>query len=230
MRTIKYWIDPNGSMRDLTPAQTQARFQSGLDEISEFAKVEFIRINKTSGTRFNITFLHQNDMYLGALGSAKGRSIKINNSRSVGLKNNPAKRTPESLIQHEYMHLEGFGHVDDKSCIMHPWLTSIYFCPSEVERFRKKFGSTNKIFYPRDKMLRGDMIRSSQAKITSLTAERERLLALRDGSTDVKFRQDTQKKVLANLEELRDEHQVISEHVKIWWELKRRWNNTPYAG
>ena len=229
-KVINYFIEPHPSgMAEISYAETVRRVDKGLRELGAVCNLHFVKLDKSGGARLKISFHPEHLMPHKALGVAwSSGKIWLNSTRKVGL-TNPYNRVAEAVTIHETMHVLNFNH-SSESCIMGPNLTARYFCRQEVIELQRKYGIPGETWYPADKTVQGDKLRTLQAELYKLQTERERLIKLRDSKTDRLERSAIQVQVLENVGQIRAVISKMQAPIKEWKRLKAYWGGLPKVG
>lgn len=232
--TISY--QPGGKMAAISSAETFRRFDAGLREVEAVCDLKITRLS--SGGRVQVTFKPQSEMYRGALGNAYGSTrIEFNNSRLVGAEK-PGNRIPQAIMIHEFLHTRGYRgdypgdskHSADKSCVMHPNLTSTTMSPKTVLWLQRRFGKPLVKFYPVERQLIGKEVNRLTKEFKVLTLKRRKLLDERDSSTDVSYRKAKQKEILNNVKQIRSNLEILVPLARKWHEVNSKWKKVPMVG
>lgn len=219
-----FWIEPNDSLKDHTPEQTQASILRGIAEISSVCGMEFERKSSEHQAIIKIKMVPGPEID-NSLGRRTGNLIRLNRDRPIGLKRNPLSRIPEALAIHELLHVFGFGHGGERQDIMHAHLGS-WFRPANVKRLQRQFQLPPRIFHPAERVSYSPIIAETKAVLEALRARRPELIEIRNNLTDKDQRAAAQEEVLKNLRKIETEHAKISEAVKNWHRANAKWRNS----
>lgn len=237
MREFKWWVEDGGHMNGITHQQQVEAMELGWRELESVCNIKFTRVSRRNQSRIAVTFV-DSDNVGGALGRAgtHGR-IRINRERDLRLNGvwRPGddyirNRYVTSLMQHEAMHVFGFGHDDrERWCMMHSHL-GYWLCPPSALLLQRKYGQPENVFYPVRRQHLGVRVRNLVTKQTDLRVERERLIEQRSTLPTKPLRQEAHAKVLVNLQEIVDTHQRLSTESREWHKVNREWQNVPKVG
>jgi hypothetical protein len=139
---IRYWIEPNGKMADISSAETHRRIDQAMGEMMDICDITFERVTDFKRARVRFFFRPQNQIPYGALGLAYTRKkyILLNSTRKIGLNTERGDRYVQSVAQHEMLHMLRWKHSDTEGSIMHPYSIPKFFNRTDVWYLQKKFG------------------------------------------------------------------------------------------
>jgi hypothetical protein len=242
---IKYWLEPNGHMAEISSQETHRRIDEALDEMETICDIEFIKVSDPNKARIRYFFRPQNQMEYGALGLAyvsKGY-ILLNSTRKIGLNTERGNRYVQSVTQHETLHMFRWKHSLVLGGIMHPYDIPKYFNKTDVYNLQKKFGkhkdrlnnSTGQrgrdgkpdvLFVPATLKLAGDKFRALKAEHDELHEIRARLIAERDALTDFVARTKKQQEILDNVMDIVEQKIPMSLAAAEWHLINNYWVGT----
>jgi len=243
---VKYWLEPNGHMAEISSQETHRRIDEALDEIETICDIEFIKVSDPRKAKIRYFFRPQNQMEYGALGLAyvsKGY-ILLNSTRKIGLNTERGNRYVQSVTQHETLHMFRWKHSLVLGGIMHPYNIPKYFNKTDVYNLQKKFGKhrdrinnatgqrkprdgkPDVLFVPATLRLAGDKFRALKAEHDELHEIRARLIAERDALTDPDARAAKQAEVLDNVMDILEQKVPLGLAATEWHLINNYWVGT----
>jgi hypothetical protein len=143
-KTYKIWIAP-GTVSGISESDFRRRVMAALRELSEFTLVDFVLVNSKSGAHTQI-YPATDDMIWKKIPKWKRDnivSLGLQQGTWIYLTTRPrwsGERILEACVIHEFGHRVGIRHTQDKTSIMHPWLTSVSLNPTDKINFQKRLG------------------------------------------------------------------------------------------
>ena len=243
---VKYWLEPNGHMAEISSQETHRRIDEALDEMEEICDIEFIKVSDSRKAKIRYYFRPQSEMEYGALGLAYAskRYILLNSTRKIGLNTERGNRFVQSVTQHETLHMFRWKHSLVPGSIMHAYDIPKYFNKTDVYNLQKRFGkhkdrmnnSTGQrkprdgkpdvLFIPATLKLAGDKFRELEAEHHALHEVRDRLIAERDSLTDPGDRAEKQSEVLDNLYDILEQKIPLGLAATEWHLINNYWTGT----
>ena len=243
---VKYWLEPNGHMAEISSQETHRRIDEALNEMETICDIEFIKVSDSKKARIRYYFRPQSQMEYGALGLAyvsKGY-ILLNSTRKIGLNSERGNRYVQSVTQHETLHMFRWKHSLVPGSIMHPYDIPKYFNRTDVYNLQKKFGKhrdrinnatgqrkprdgkPDVLFVPATLRLAGDKFRALKVEHDALHEIRSSLIAERDALTDLGDRAEKQSEVLDNLYEILEQKVPLGLAATEWHLINNYWVGT----
>lgn len=194
-QTVRYWLEPNGHMAEISSKETHRRIDEAMEEIMDICDIKIVKVDNPKKAKVRFYFRPQNQIPYGALGLAytRKRYILLNSTRKIGLTTERGDRYVQSVAQHEFLHMMRWKHSDTEGSIMHPYSIPKWFNRTDVWYLQKKFGKY------RD-------------RVNNETGAKGR--KNRDGKPDRLFIPATLKKASAVFNEYLDEHNRL-------WDIRR---------
>tara|TARA_R110000796_G_scaffold1053_8_gene4033 strand:+ start:4362 stop:5198 length:837 start_codon:yes stop_codon:yes gene_type:complete len=221
---VKYWLEPNGHMAEISSQETHRRIDEALVEIEKICDIDFIKVSDARRAKVRYYFRPQNQIPYGALGLAvkSKRYILLNSTRKIGLTRESGDRYVQTVAQHEMLHMLRWKHSSDESSVMHPYTLPKFFNRTDVYWLQKKFGKhrdrvnnqtgakgrknrdgiPDQVFIPPTLAKWGKRHREDVVEGQILHEERDRLIAERDSLTDPVARTIKQEEVLESLDKI----------------------------
>ena len=243
---VKYWLEPNGHMAEISSQETHNRIDEALDEMETVCDIEFIKVSDPRKAKIRYYFRPQSQMEYGALGLAyvsKGY-ILLNSTRKIGLNIERGNRFVQSVTQHETLHMFRWKHSLVPGSIMHAYDIPKYFNKTDVYNLQKRFGKykdrinnttgqrkprdgkPDVLFVPATLRLAGDRFRELKAEHDALHEVRDRLIAERDSLTDPGDRAEKQSEVLDNLYDILEQKIPLGLAATEWHLINNYWTGT----